>query len=110
MRSQSIPRSQGFTLIELLVVISIIAILAGMLLPAIGLVQDNARRMRCGNNQKQIVLAMLVYAQDSDGAWPVRPTAAANGPLVAPAVAADPFTAPVSYTHLLNLLAKLRSR
>ena len=86
-------RAAGFTLIELLVVISIIAILAGMLLPAIGLVQDNARRMRCASNQKQLVLAMLVYAQDSDGAWPVRPTAAANGPLVAAAAAADPFTA-----------------
>ena len=65
------PRSQGFTLIELLVVISIIAILAGMLLPAINMVREGARKANCGNNQRQIVLGMNVYGNDNDQAWPV---------------------------------------
>jgi prepilin-type N-terminal cleavage/methylation domain-containing protein len=73
MRSHS-PHRQGFTLIELLVVISIIAILASMLLPAINMVRQAAWKASCGNNQRQIVLAMLVYANDNDGVWPVRPT------------------------------------
>jgi len=74
MRSLSLSRCagrQGFTLIELLVVISIIAILAGMLLPAINMVREGARKANCGNNQRQIVLGMSVYANDNDQAWPV---------------------------------------
>jgi prepilin-type N-terminal cleavage/methylation domain-containing protein len=62
---------QGFTLIELLVVISIIAILAGMLLPAITMVRENANRTACGSNQKQIVASCIAYAQDQDTSWPL---------------------------------------
>jgi prepilin-type processing-associated H-X9-DG protein len=53
------------------VVISIIAILAGMLLPAINLVRNQAQQANCGNNLKQITLAMSAYANDNDGLWPV---------------------------------------
>ena len=61
---------QGFTLIELLVVISIIAILAGMLLPAISLVRESARKANCGSNLKQIFTAMATYGNENDGQYP----------------------------------------
>ncbi len=63
------PR-QGFTLIELLVVISIIAILAGMLLPVIGMVREMANQSKCAKNQSQVMGACVAYATTEETPWP----------------------------------------
>ena len=63
-------RNSAFTLIELLVVISIIALLAAMLLPAISMVRDAAQATKCGQNMRQLGLYLENYAGEHENLYP----------------------------------------
>ena len=64
------PRTRAFTLVELLVVISIIALLIGILLPALGAARRTSRSIACASNQRQLGLAVYAYAGESKNFLP----------------------------------------
>ncbi len=69
-RKSALTHPRGFTLIELLVVIATIAILAALLLPVLGKAKIKAQGVSCLNNTKQLMLNVLIYADDDQGRFP----------------------------------------
>src|SRR2546425_8633944 len=80
-RLQVRTRRLAFTLIELMVVIAIIAILAGMLLPALSRAKARGQRIGCVSNLKQVSLGCRMWADDNESRFPWRTPVAEAGSL-----------------------------
>src|SRR3954471_17599673 len=79
LRNRARASCRGFTLVELLVVIAIIAILIAVLLPMLNKAKLNAQRTVCMSQQRQLVMAWHMYAEDNRGYLPSGNTEAAFG-------------------------------
>ncbi len=102
-------KRSGFTLIELLVVIAIIAILAAILFPVFAKAREKARQTQCLNNQKQICIATMMYAQEHDEIFPASSSVWGSlsmdkGVLICPSAGTKVLNA-YCYNNYLNGLA-----
>jgi len=88
---------KGFTLIELLVVMVIIALLVGLLLPALARAKEEARKTQCRSNMKQIGLGIMMYANDNGGYTPE-----ISGGMFIDANVANKLRHPWEITYLLS--------
>src|SRR5690349_14906480 len=70
--TRSQPVNRAFSVLELLIIIAILAILAGLLLPALAKAKEKAKRAQCQNNLKQVGLAFRVWEGDYSDLYPAR--------------------------------------
>lgn len=95
------PPRRAFTLIELLVVISIVALLVGLLLPALSRARRTAKSVRCLSNQRQVGIALYAYTNDHDGSIP-------RGPAEVPLIDAENNFATVGFNVIWQAANPLR--
>ena len=86
-------RKRAFSLVELLVVIAVVAVLIGMLMPALQRAREQANQIECLSNISQLTMAILMYCQDNQGWFPrAAPYAESSAKIVGPGVPAGMAT------------------